>query len=99
MLSSQLVLSKPAVRAETAGCSFNHTAPSVWNCLPITIQIPETARQFRAATRTHYYTDLLLIVDHATVSAPTIRPSNVDLGASLKTLHKNNRSQVATIHS
>jgi len=47
-------------------------------CIAEIIRISETARQFRATTRTHYYTDLLLIIDHATVFAPTIRPSNVD---------------------
>jgi len=53
--SSQLLLSKPAVRTETARRSFNQAAPSVWNSLPVEIRVSETARQFRTAIRTHTY--------------------------------------------
>jgi len=52
---SQLLLSKPAVRTKTARSSFNQTAPSVWNSLPVEIRVSETARQFRTAIRTRYY--------------------------------------------
>jgi len=82
--SSQLLLSKPTVRTETARRSFNQAALSVWNSLLVEIRVSKTARQFRTANRTTI--DLLLIIDHVTVSAPTIRPSQVDLRSVIKNI-------------
>jgi hypothetical protein len=53
--SSQLLLSKPAVRTQTAGRAFSQAAPSVWNDLPADIRSSDNYKQFRTRIRFYYF--------------------------------------------
>ena len=53
--SSQLLLSKPAVRTQTARRAFSQAASSVWNDLPADIRSSENYKQFRTRIRFYYF--------------------------------------------
>ena len=53
--SSQLLLSKPAIRTQTAGRAFSQAAPSVWNDLPAEIRSSENFIQFRTRICFYYF--------------------------------------------
>ncbi len=53
--SSQYLLNVPASRTQTARRAFSHSAPTVWNELPVDIRRSESFSSFRTAVRTHYF--------------------------------------------